>query len=31
VNFDDIEAGKAEDPPVIEGDTIVVPKKLFGL
>lgn len=31
VDFDAIEAGKASDPPVVEGDCIVVPKKVFGL
>lgn len=31
VNFDAIEAGKADDPTLIEGDCIVVPKKTFGL
>jgi polysaccharide export outer membrane protein len=31
VNFEAVETGKAEDPTVYEGDTIVVPKKLFGL
>ncbi|OYW75807.1 MAG: hypothetical protein B7Z37_11485 [Verrucomicrobia bacterium 12-59-8] len=31
VNFEAIEVGKAEDPPLMEGDFIVVPKKLFGL
>lgn len=31
VNFEAVEAGKAVDPTVFEGDCIVVPKKLFGL
>lgn len=31
VNFEAVEAGRADDPIVVEGDTIVVPKKLFGL
>ncbi|MCF7785110.1 MAG: polysaccharide biosynthesis/export family protein [Prosthecobacter sp.] len=31
VNFDAVETGKADDPTVIEGDCIVVPKKTFGL
>lgn len=30
VNFEDIEAGKAEDPQLIEGDCLVVPVKAFG-
>jgi protein involved in polysaccharide export with SLBB domain len=31
VNFDQIEDGVVEDPILIEGDCIVVPKKAFGL
>lgn len=31
VNFEAVEAGKAADPAVIEGDCIVVPRKSFGL
>lgn len=31
VNFEAIEMGRAEDPPMLEGDCIVVPKKVFGL
>lgn len=31
VNFDAVESGKAQDPTVMEGDCIVVPKKTFGL
>lgn len=31
VNFDAVEAGKADDPSLAEGDCIVVPKKAFGL
>lgn len=31
VNFEAVETGKAEDPPMVEGDCIVVPKKAFGL
>jgi polysaccharide biosynthesis/export protein len=31
VNFEAIEAGKAQDPTVLEGDCIVVPRKTFGL
>lgn len=31
VNFEAVEAGRAHDPTVFEGDCIVVPKKLFGL
>lgn len=31
VNFDAIESGKADDPALMEGDCIVVPKKTFGL
>lgn len=31
VNFEAIEAGKADDPAMQEGDCIVVPKKMFGL
>jgi hypothetical protein len=30
VNFEDIEAGKVEDPQLIEGDCLVVPVKAFG-
>ena len=31
VNFDAVELGKAQDPTVLEGDCIVVPRKTFGL
>lgn len=31
VNFEAIETGRASDPVVLEGDCIVVPKKMFGL
>lgn len=31
VNFEAVEAGKADDPVVMQGDCIVVPKKVFGL
>lgn len=30
VNFEAVEAGKADDPIVMEGDCIVVPRKVFG-
>lgn len=30
VNFIDVETGKANDPPLIEGDCVVVPRKGFG-
>ena len=31
VNFEAVEQGKAQDPAVLEGDCIVVPRKVFGL
>jgi polysaccharide export outer membrane protein len=31
VNFEAVEAGKADDPLLMEGDCVVVPKKMFGL
>lgn len=31
VDFEAIEAGQATDPPIAEGDCIVVPRKVFGL
>jgi len=31
IDFEAVEGGKAQDAPVMEGDCIVVPKKMFGL
>lgn len=31
VNFEAVESGKMDDPALMEGDCIVVPKKVFGL